>query len=421
MNDIALSLTADALRHRPDALDRRAFPAAARPVLALLSRADRGSLLLQFPDGQRACFGQGPPVAEVHLARWNVFAAVLDRGDIGLAETYVAGDWSSGDPARALAFFVRNRAAVERVIYGSYLGSLLYRLRHLLKGNSRRQARRNIVAHYDLGNEFYSLWLDPSMTYSGALFASGASDGDGAHRPATPEQLQAAQGAKVARVLDQLGLERGARVLELGCGWGGFAEAAARRGVHVTGLTLSPAQLQYARERLQRQRLAAEFALRDYRDEAGIYDGIASIEMFEAVGERYWPDFFATLRRCLKPGARACVQTITIDESLFDRYRAGTDFIQQYIFPGGMLPSPSKFSAQAAKAGLQIVATHRFGRDYAKTLATWRANFMRRQAAALALGFDQRFVRLWELYLAYCEAAFAEGSTDVVQYTLLRR
>jgi cyclopropane-fatty-acyl-phospholipid synthase len=418
MNDFALRSGADTLAPASSTLDTRDFPAQARWVLRLLERAEHGALMVGFPDGQRACFGHGGPTADIQLANWNVFGAALKRGDIGFAETYAAGDWSSTDPARVLVFFVRNRAAVERVIYGSFWGSLAYRLKHLLNRNSKPQARRNIMAHYDLGNAFYALWLDPTMTYSSALFAPGAADGAGAHHPASMAELEAGQRAKYARVLDELRLERGACVLEIGCGWGGFAETAARAGVATTGLTLSPSQLEYAQQRLRRQRLRADFRLQDYRDERGFYDGIASIEMFEAVGEPYWPSYFATLSRCLKPGGRACVQTITIDDALFERYRTGTDFIQQYIFPGGMLPSPSAFRAQAEHAGLRIVAAHAFGRDYARTLATWRERFMDRLAAVRALGFDDQFVRLWEFYLAYCEAAFAEGNTDVYQYTL---
>jgi cyclopropane-fatty-acyl-phospholipid synthase len=239
--------------------------------------------------------------------------------------------------------------------------------------------------------------------------------------PVGEDALAAAQRAKYARVLDALELAPGARILEIGCGWGGFAEVAARAGHAVTGLTLSPAQLDYARARLRSQRLAADLRLQDYRDEHGVFDGIASIEMFEAVGAAYWPAYFATLARCLKPGKRACIQTIVIDEALFERYRRGTDFIQQYIFPGGMLPSPRAFEEHAQRAGLQIVASMRFGRDYAITLASWRARFTARLDAVRALGFDERFIRLWTFYLAYCEAAFAEGNTDVIQYTLLRR
>jgi cyclopropane-fatty-acyl-phospholipid synthase len=418
MNDIALRSAADTVAPAPAALDTRRFPTQARWVLKLLERVEHGALMVVFPDGQRACFGHGGPSADVQLANWNVFGAALKSGDIGFAETYAAGDWTSSDPARVLVFFIRNRAAVERVIYGSFWGSLAYRIKHLLNRNSKPQARKNIMAHYDLGNAFYSLWLDPSMTYSSALFAQGVADGAGAHQAAPAAELQSAQRAKYARVLDELRLERGARVLELGCGWGGFAETAARAGVHPTGLTLSPSQLEYAQQRLKRQKLKGDLRLQDYRDEHAVYDGIASIEMFEAVGEQYWDSYFETLNRCLKPGGRACIQTIVIADALFDRYRVGTDFIQQYIFPGGMLPSPSAFRARAERAGLRIVADLSFGRDYARTLATWRASFMSQLAAVRALGFDEPFVRLWEFYLAYCEAAFAEGNTDVVQYTL---
>lgn len=424
MNEVALRLSADpthALSHSgPEALDLRRVPASARWVMKLLSRADKGALVLTLPDGQRACFGGGHPTADVQLANWNVFAAAMKSGDIGFAETYIDGDWSTTDPARVLQFFTRNRAALERVVYGSLLGSIAYRLRHLLNRNSKPQARRNIVAHYDLGNAFYSLWLDPSMTYSSALFAPGAVQGEAMHAAAGTAELESAQRAKYARVLDELRLARGARVLEIGCGWGGFAETAARAGVHSSGLTLSPSQLEYARQRLKRQKLAADFRLQDYRDEQGQYDGIASIEMFEAVGEQYWGDYFATLQRCLKPGGRACVQSIVIDDALFDRYRNGTDFIQQYVFPGGMLPSPEVFRAQARKAGLEVVEELAFGHHYAKTLATWRARFHDQLAAVRALGFDDRFIRLWDFYLAYCEAAFAEGNTDVIQFTLVK-
>jgi cyclopropane-fatty-acyl-phospholipid synthase len=420
MNDLALPLAAKPSVTAPAELDTRLFPAQARWVLKLMERIEHGALMVVFPDGQRACFGHGGPTADIHLVNWNVFGAALKSGDIGFAETYAAGDWASSDPARLLAFFVRNRAAVERVIYGSFWGSLAYRVKHLLNRNSKPQAKKNITAHYDLGNAFYSLWLDPSMTYSSALFDHGAAHGAAAHLPASPAEMQAGQRAKYARVLEELRLERGARVLEIGCGWGGFAETAARAGVHTTGLTLSPSQLEYARLRLRRQKLAADLRLQDYRDERGEYDGIASIEMFEAVGEQYWSDYFATLNRCLKPGGRACIQTIVIDDALFDRYRTGTDFIQQYIFPGGMLPSPRAFRAQAEKAGLRLVGELSFGRDYARTLATWRASFMSQLSAVRALGFDNRFTRLWEFYLAYCEAAFGEGNTDVVQYTLAK-
>jgi cyclopropane-fatty-acyl-phospholipid synthase len=405
------------------ALDTARFPSDARLALRLLGQLKRGRLDVTFPDGQHARFGDphadapGDMRADLRLASWKPVRAVLGSGDIGFAEAYIDGEWSTQDLVRLLSFFIANRDSVEDAIYGSFIGRLAYRLRHLLNRNTRAQARRNIHAHYDLGNAFYALWLDRTMTYSSALFARAASP----HEPATVAELEAGQHAKYSRVLEQLQLPPGARLLEIGCGWGGLAEAAGRAGLHPTGLTLSHEQLVFARERLHSAGLPGELHLRDYRDEQGRYDGIASIEMFEAVGEAYWPAYFATLKRCLKPGGRVCLQTIVIADRLFERYRKGTDFIQQYIFPGGMLPSPSAFRAQALAAGLDVVDEHRFGLDYARTLATWRARFQARADDVRALGFDERFMRIWDFYLAYCEAAFARENTDVIQYTLVAR
>jgi cyclopropane-fatty-acyl-phospholipid synthase len=400
-------------------LDTRRFPAAARFTISLLERLEYGRLAVTFPDGQRAAFGRGghgEPHADIALVNWNVCNAALKSGDIGFAESFIAGEWRTSDLARLLSLFARNRDAAETMIYGSFWGRLVYRLKHLLNRNTKAKAKRNISAHYDLGNSFYSLWLDDSMTYSSALLGRVADP----HAPLDEVTLRHAQHAKYRRVLDELQLPPAARVLEIGCGWGGFAELAARAGHQVKGLTLSPSQLEYARLRLSRAGLAADLQLQDYRDEDGRYDGIASIEMFEAVGEQYWPSYFAALARCLSAGGRACVQTITIDERLFERYRRGTDFIQQYIFPGGMLPSPSAFAGQAQAAGLTIVRQQAFGFAYARTLATWRQRFLSRLKAVRALGYDERFIRTWEFYLAYCEAAFAQRNTDVVQFTLAK-
>ena len=401
----------------PVAGGRRRFGLRHRWLERLLERVEAGTLALRLPDGSRSTHGRGEPAVDLSIDDWRACAAVLRRGDVGFAEAYIDGHWNSSDPARLIAFLLRNRAAAERAIYGSALGGLAYRIAHWLRSNTRAQARRNIVAHYDLGNAFYALWLDPSMTYSSALFDAA----DDPHEPATLEALQRAQQAKYRRVLHELDLAPGASVLEIGCGWGGFAEHAARAGMRTTALTLSPAQLGYASNRLGSQGLFADLQLRDYRDERARYDAIASIEMFEAVGERYWPAYFDTLARCLRPGGRACIQTITIDDALFERYRRGTDFIQQYVFPGGMLPSPGAFEAQAARAGLKVLGRHAFGAHYARTLATWRARFTEALPRVRELGFDDRFVRLWTLYLAYCEGAFAQRSTDVVQYTLAHR
>ena len=401
----------------PQALDTSAFPSSARWMLRLLERFSNGTLEIAFPDGQQARFGAGGPQARIRLHNWNPVHSALSSGDIGFAEAYINGDWTTDDPVRVLKVFVRNRDAAESIIYGSFWGGLAYRLKHWLNRNSKAQAKRNIHAHYDLGNDFYALWLDPTMTYSSALFGAAPVD---PHLPADQQELARAQQAKYRRVLEALRLAPGSRVLEIGCGWGGFAETAARAGHLVKGLTLSPAQLRFAQSRLERQDLPAELVLQDYRDEREQYDGIASIEMFEAVGEAYWPSYFETVARSLKRGGRACVQTIEIADRLFDRYRRSSDFIQQYIFPGGMLPCPAEFRRQAERAGLRVVDAHSFGSHYAKTLASWRARFLARLDAVRAQGFDERFVRIWHFYLAYCEAAFAEGNTDVTQYTLVR-
>ncbi len=387
-------------------------PLAARIALGVLERLAHGSLEVVLPDGGRESFGEGAPAASLEVADWSVFAAVLRKGDVGFAASWIEGRWHTGDLAGLLALFAANRDAVERAVYGGFWGGLASRLRHLAHANTRRGSRRNIAAHYDLGNEFYALWLDRSMTYSAALFAGDAS-----------LPLEAAQARKLGRALERLAPRPGAHVLEIGCGWGSFAELAARESAaRVTGLTLSPAQARYARERLRAAGLGdrAAIELRDYRDERGRYDHVVSIEMFEAVGERYWPRYFDTLARTLAPGGTAVVQTITIAERLFERYRAGTDFIQQYVFPGGMLPSPSRFRAAAQAAGLVVRAEHAFGADYAETLRRWRQAFLERLPAVRALGYDERFVRTWDFYLAYCQAAFATRCTDVVQFELAR-
>ncbi|NRR32758.1 class I SAM-dependent methyltransferase [Oxalobacteraceae bacterium] len=389
-----------------------AIPRAARLMLRMLAALRHGALLLKRPDGGRQLFGDTSFPITLELRNWSPCAAALRSGDIGFAESFIRGDWSTDDLPGLVELLIRNREAIESLVYGSWWGSLLYRLKHLLNRNSRSGSRKNIHAHYDIGNAFYRLWLDPSMTYSSALFRPGAG-GD----------LAAAQLAKYRRIAGQLALEPGARVLEIGCGWGGFAEVAAReQQVHVTGLTLSGEQLAYAQARLAAAGLAqlSDLRLCDYRDSAGQYDAIASIEMFEAVGERYWPDYFACVARNLKPGGRACIQTITIADALFPRYRQGSDFIQQYIFPGGMLPSPSEFRHQAALQGLRVADEFCFGIDYADTLLQWRHAFLRQRADVAAQGFDERFLLTWEFYLAYCEAAFRAGNTDVMHFTLIK-
>lgn len=392
-------------------------PPAARAVFALLARLRHGRLDVQLPDGAGASFGAvhspDDTRAAIRLHDWSVCGAALQRGDIGFAECYIAGGWTTPDLAALLRLFVANRDAIESVIYGHWWGSLLHRLRHRLRRNSRSGSRRNVHAHYDLGNAFYRLWLDESMSYSSAWF-----DGD-LSRP-----MVEAQWAKMRRALRETGVTPGARVLEIGCGWGSLAELAVREfDARVTGVTLSSEQFAYAWQRLADVGCAghAGVRLQDYRDITdGPFDAIVSIEMFEAVGRAYWPDYFATLRRLLKPGGRACIQSITIRDDLFDRYVRSTDFIQQYIFPGGLLPSVREFEAEAGRAGLAVERRLAFGLDYAETLRRWRERFLAAEGQVRQLGFDTRFLRTWEFYLAYCEAAFAAGNTSVVQFTLQR-
>ena len=394
-------------------------PSAARATLKLLLRLKHGTLTVKLPDGSVQRFGNGQgPQASLHLLNWNVCSAALKSGDIGFAESYIAGDWTTPHLTDLLQVFIVNRQEVEDVIYGTWLGRFAYRVKHLLNRNTKANSQKNIHAHYDLGNAFYELWLDGTMNYSSAIFE-------------TPEtSMKDAQHAKVRRALRMAQVKPGDRVLEIGCGWGALAEKATSEfGASVVGVTLSTEQLEWANKRMQREGVAeqADLRLQDYRDigKAGHlstqdapFDAICSIEMIEAVGREYWPEYFQTVARLLKPGGHACIQSIVIADELFERYLTSTDFIQQYVFPGGCLPCPKEFRAQAAKAGLQLVDEFSFGQDYARTLQLWHEQFAAQKAHVLQLGFDERFIRIWEFYLSYCEAAFLEANTDVVQYTL---
>ncbi len=393
----------------------RGAPAAARTALRLMQRLSHGSLAVSLPDGSMMQFGNGQaPRAAITLRNWNVCSAALKSGDIGFAESYIAGDWTTPSLTDLLQVFISNRKDVEDVIYGSWAGRLLYRVKHLLNRNSRSNSRKNIHAHYDLGNAFYELWLDDTMNYSSAWF-----EGDLA-RP-----MREAQEAKVRRALRAARVQTGDRVLEIGCGWGALAEMATTEfGASVHGVTLSTEQLDFARRRMARCGVGgrADLRLQDYRDiREAPFDAICSIEMVEAVGREYWPQYFETVARLLKSGGHACIQSIVIDDALFERYIGSTDFIQQYIFPGGCLPCPREFRKAAAAAGLDVVDEFAFGADYAETLRRWREKFLAERQRVLTLGFDERFVRIWEFYLAYCEAAFAMANIDVVQYTLRKR
>ena len=387
-------------------LDPRPTDRAAALVCTLLRKLRGGRLEMRLPDGTNQQFGQGDKLVQLQVHDMALFGQVLARGDIGLAEAYLDGHWESPDLVALLALLADNRDTLRRAVYGSWRGLLAARLRHWRNGNTRSGSQRNIMAHYDLGNAFYALWLDPGMTYSSALYRA---QDDGS--------LEGAQQAKYRRILERLRAAPGQHVLEIGCGWGGLAELAVQQGLHVTGLTLSPAQLAWAQQRVPQ----ADLRLQDYRDTTERFDHIVSIEMLEAVGERWWPTYFKTLARSLKPGGRAVIQSITIRDDLFGAYRKGTDFIQQYVFPGGMLPSRSAVRAAAAKQGLVVHDEHAFGLDYARTLAEWRQAFESRWPQIAALGFDEPFRRLWRFYLCYCEAGFRAGNVDVVQFELAHR
>ncbi|RUP24697.1 MAG: class I SAM-dependent methyltransferase [Curvibacter sp.] len=389
-------------------------PAAARTALRLLQRLQHGSLTVQLPDGALHHFGDGHgPAAAMTLRNWEVCRAALKSGDIGFAESYIAGDWTTPNLTELLKVFLANRQHVEDVIYGSWAGRLLYRIRHLLNRNTRHNSQKNIHAHYDLGNAFYELWLDDTMNYSSAWFEEGAQ-----------QDMRSAQQAKVRRALRMARVQPGDRVLEIGCGWGALAEMSTTEfRARLTGVTLSTEQLDFARRRMQALGVQerADLRLQDYRDiHDGPYDAVCSIEMVEAVGREYWPTYFSAIERLLKPGGRACIQSIVIDDALFDRYISSTDFIQQYIFPGGCLPCPREFRQAAEAAGLQVEDSFAFGQDYAETLRRWRERFLAQRSQIQQLGFDERFMHIWEFYLAYCEAGFSMGSIDLVQYTLVK-
>ncbi|MDE2429267.1 MAG: class I SAM-dependent methyltransferase [Burkholderiales bacterium] len=389
----------------------RNVPSTTRLFLKLLANLKIGHLQLITPDGNCLMFGDlhTPPNATLQIKDWRACPLILRTGDIGFAESYERNWIETTDLTGVFSLALRNEAQLERVLFGAKLATLWYRLRHFLRPNTRKGSRRNIHAHYDIGNDFYRLWLDQSWTYSAAVF-----DGD------FTQTLAQAQARKYQRIIDKLALRAGDKVLEIGCGWGGFAEHAARRGIYVHGITISPSQLNVAKQRIAASDLQefCDLQLCDYRDLRGQYDAIVSIEMFEAVGERFWGHYFDTVSRRLKPGGKALIQSITINDSYFERYRSSTDFIQQYIFPGGMLPSPERFCAKAEKSRMQTLEKYEFGQDYAETLRRWRKSFEAEYEVIRKQGFDDRFIRIWRMYFAYCEAGFDEGRTKVIQFLM---
>jgi len=384
------------------------LPRIARRAFGVVMALEIGNLTIVVPDGRRFLVrGRQPgPEAELVVHDWRFVRRVLSAGTVGVGESFIAGEWSSPDVTAFLELFARNSDATEEALAARPLVRMLLHLRHLLNANTRRGSKRNISAHYDLGNAFYSAWLDRSMTYSSALYETGAND------------LEAAQKEKYRALARATDIRPGHRVLEVGCGWGGFAEILASEfGCHVTALTISREQHAFATKRIADAGLSekVDVNLSDYRDETGRYDRIVSVEMFEAVGERYWPAFFQMMAKRLQPGGRAGIQVITIQDRMFPAYRRTPDFIQRHVFPGGMLPPPGALAELGRRVGLPISVERVFGLDYARTLAEWRERFRSAWPAIEPLGFDERFKRLWEFYLHYCEAGFRAGNIDVRQ------
>lgn len=381
------------------------MPATADRFFKKLDNVEYGRVELMTPDGRTRTFeGAKPgPSAQIHLKNWDVLPNLAAKGDVGLAQDYQVGNWETDDLQSLLSFALANGQVMEKYLHGNKLLQMGMRLMYLLRSNNRKGSKRNIQAHYDLGNSFYALWLDRTMTYSSAIFGTGT------------ETLESAQHRKYDRIIDRIDCKSGS-ILEIGCGWGGFGERALERGdFGVRGITLSEEQRRFANSRLQGR---ADIVLEDYRDQRGLFDNIVSIEMFEAVGERYWPVYFQKIQALLAKKGKAVIQTITIDDAHFDRYRKGGDMIRSFIFPGGMLPSPRRFQQEAEKAGLRMTDRFDFGQDYATTLEKWMANFDANTHAVKALGFNDEFIRLWRFYLAACIAGFRTRRTDVMQVEL---
>tara|TARA_R110002124_G_scaffold100107_3_gene246565 strand:+ start:65 stop:1333 length:1269 start_codon:yes stop_codon:yes gene_type:complete len=392
----------------------RSLPRLTRAAIRFATGLEAGSLTIHLPEGEAflVCGSKPGPSADLIIHDHNFAARLLKRGELGVAEGFMAEEWSSSDVTRFLELFCVNQGLIQTAIDDRYVVKLILKLRGWLNRNTRRGSKKNISAHYDLGNEFYQQWLDPSMTYSSAVFESGQED------------LTQAQILKYRSLAEQAGIGASDTVLEIGCGWGGFAEFAAREiGCNVTALTISQEQFDFARERVFNAGLAEKVTIKfqDYRDEIGEYDRIASIEMFEAVGEAYWPVFFDRMKHCLKPGGTAGLQIITIQDRFFQTYRSEMDFIRRYIFPGGMLPTPQILRQLGEQVDLHMVSERVFGHDYARTLQIWRERFDEAWPRIMPLGFDQRFNNLWRYYLHYCEAGFRSENIDVRQLVFARK
>ena len=415
MQQHAVSNRPDVLAVTPDNVSSiGGIPSLARIVFRALAKIRHGSMTVTLPDGRRLLFRGTEPGedAELVIRDFRLTRRFFSGGDLGAAEAFLDGMWDSPNVTAFLQFFLRNKEALQDKLNGMPVARLFSRLGHLMRRNSKAGSKRNIEYHYDLGNSFYTRWLDPTMTYSSARFAHPG------------QELSEAQINKYRSLAEQIDLRPEHHLLEIGSGWGGFAEyAASEIGCRVTGITISKEQLAFARERMEKKQLGHKVDIRyqDYRDVEEKFDRVASIEMFEAVGEEYWPTYFRKVRDCLKPGGKAGLQIITIADRSFAAYRKRADFIQRYIFPGGMLPSPTALRQQVAQAGLTWAGSLEFGLDYAETLKQWRDRFRAAWPEIRSEGFDERFRRMWEYYLSYCEAGFRSGNIDVTQVTLARQ
>ena len=374
--------------------------------LEMMSNIKKGVITIVTPEGKYLEYSgnkEGEQVS-IRINDWRFCEDLFSKGDIGLGESYVSGYWDCENINKLIKLGVDNYKELERVIKGSFLKILFYRIKHFLNRNSKKGSQKNIFSHYDIGNDFFQLWLDRSMTYSGAIFKSD------------DEGLLLAQENKYENILKKLKLKEGDHILEVGCGWGGFMDYAARKGVKVTGLTISKEQYEFAKKRLSQYEGIAEVRLQDYREITGEYNHIVSIEMFEALGKEYWEKYFKILHSILRPGGNLIIQSITINNNDFISYRKCSDFIQQYIFPGGMLPSPEIFKSTAVKQGFKYIGKFEFGRDYGLTLKRWEENFSRVLDKVKILGFDEKFIRTWRFYLKYCQGGFEASKISVFQF-----
>ncbi len=379
-------------------------------LIEMISKIKYGNLTIITPKGNYVKFSgekEGEEVS-VKINNWRFCEDLFLKGDIGLGESYISGDWDCKDISKLIKLGIANYEELERVIKGSILKIIFYRIKHFFKRNSKKGSRENIFAHYDIGNDFFKLWLDPSMTYSSAIFENINDD------------LLLAQENKYEKILNNLNLRAGDHILEVGCGWGGFMEYAAKKGIRVTGLTISEEQYNFAKQRLKNFENLSEIRLQDYREVSGSYDHIVSIEMFEALGESYWKKFFKILHSVLRPGGKMIIQSITINNRDFYSYRRCSDFIQQYIFPGGMLPSPEIFISTAVKQGFDYLNNIEFGKDYGLTLRKWEENFSHVLNKIKDLGFDEKFIRTWRFYLKYCQGGFESKKISVSQFNFVK-